>query len=102
MRCNKTHIKAWREYRSLTQEQVASRIDMSVPNLSRLERGKIPYSQAALEALAVALDCTVADLVSRPPPKPGHPDLWSVLNGMTEEEQETALRVVAAMRGKAA
>ncbi len=65
----KTFIREWRIHRGLSQEQVASGIGMSTPNLSRLERGLIPYSQTALEALAELFGAQPYDLLSPPSPE---------------------------------
>ena len=65
----KTYIREWRKHQNLSQEQVANAIGMSTPNLSRLERGLIPYSQTTLEALANLFEVQPADLLS--PPGPG-------------------------------
>jgi transcriptional regulator with XRE-family HTH domain len=62
-----TFIRAWREYRDLSQEQMASRLDISRTNYSRIENGKVPYNQDFLEMAAVALNCTVSDLLERNP-----------------------------------
>lgn len=48
-------LKEWREYRQLTQEALADRVDMSVSNISQLERGLQGYSDEGLQALAEAL-----------------------------------------------
>jgi len=48
-------LKQWREFRGLTQEQLADRVGWSVGNVSQLERGLQGYSQEGLEAFAEAL-----------------------------------------------
>lgn len=60
-------IKSWREYRGLTQEQVADRMDISPQQVSRIETGKRPYTQATLEGFAHAFGCDIADLFYPPP-----------------------------------
>lgn len=89
-------IKAWRDYRSLTQEQLAERVDTTTATISRLENGKQPYSQELLEALAGALRCTVADLIARPPEKPKD-DLLALLDGLDDERRTQAARVIRAL-----
>ena len=63
----KHFIKEWRAYRGLTQEQVADRVGTSKVSISRIESGDQPYSEESLHAIAEALSCSVADLVSRDP-----------------------------------
>lgn len=60
-------IRQWRKHRRLNQEQLASRVDMSTSSISQLENGKQGYTQATLEALADALQCTPGDLLMRNP-----------------------------------
>ena len=56
----KSPIKVWREYRGLTQQQLADMVGISKPYLSQLETGKRTGTTEVLstiaEALAVSLD----------------------------------------------
>lgn len=63
----RTFIRAWRDFRGLSQEQMAGRVDMSRENYSKIENGKVPYNQDFLEMSAVALNCSVSDLLERDP-----------------------------------
>lgn len=67
----KTFLKEWREYRGLTQEQASDRLDMDRSNLSRVERGQIPYSQGLLEAASIAYMCEPWELLNVNPLKEG-------------------------------
>ena len=58
-------IRAWREYRGLTQGQLAQVAEISVPYLSQLESGKRNGTTEALSAIANALDLDLDDIVSR-------------------------------------
>lgn len=58
------YLKEWREFRQLTQEQLADRIGISRVMVSKIERGLNPYHQAFLEAAAAALMCEPADFWS--------------------------------------
>jgi len=69
-------IREWRKAAGLTQEQLASRLDVAVSTISQLETGKQGYSQPMLEALADALDTTPASLLMRNPADVGSP--WSI------------------------
>ena len=69
-------LRQWREYRGLTQKQLAESIGMTHPTIGRIECGKQPYSQAILEAVADRLSTDVASLLMR---NPGDPDaIWSI------------------------
>ena len=56
-------IRVWREYRGMTQPQLAKVADISVPYLSQLESGKRKGSAGVLLAVARGLDLTLDDLI---------------------------------------
>jgi transcriptional regulator with XRE-family HTH domain len=88
----RTHLKAWRKHRGLTLEQLAARVDTTAASISRIENGKQPYTQALLEALALALSCAPADIIMRDPA--AHGSLWSIWDQIQAPEREQALRVL--------
>ncbi|HEY5503637.1 MAG TPA: helix-turn-helix transcriptional regulator [Sedimentisphaerales bacterium] len=57
-------VKVWREYRQLTQQQLAELVGMSVPFLSRIETAKRKTSMKTMVAIAKALRVTVDDLIT--------------------------------------
>lgn len=71
-----TFIKQWREFRGLTQEQLAEKTNMSPGNVSLIERGLQNYTQETLESIAHALRCEPADLLTRDPNDPD--SIWPV------------------------
>lgn len=93
-----THIRAWRLHRGLTLERMAERIGVTAGALSQLERGDVAYTQPMLEALADALACEPADLISRPPgTENGLTLIWSQI---PTEDREKALNVLKAFTKK--
>jgi DNA-binding XRE family transcriptional regulator len=56
-------IRVWREYRGLTQQQVAAQAGISKPYLSQLESGQRKGTTEVLSALANALHISLDDLV---------------------------------------
>lgn len=93
-----THIRAWRLHRGLTLERMAERLNVTAGSLSQLERGTIGYTQAMLEALAEALSCEPADLISRPPgTENGLSLIWDQI---PVEDREKALNVLKAFTKK--
>jgi len=54
-------IKVWREYRKLTQQQLAAQVSISVPYLSQLETGKRNPSLEVLTKLVTALNLDAID-----------------------------------------
>lgn len=63
----KTFIKQWREYRDLTQDALAERLETSKASISRIEAGQQAYTQDFLEACAEALRTDPASLLMRDP-----------------------------------
>ena len=57
-------IRVWREYRGLTQQQVAEQAGISKPYLSQLELGRRTGTTAVLQALAGVLGVNLEDLVA--------------------------------------
>lgn len=62
-----TKIKQWREYRGLTQDALAERLETSKASISRIESGDQAYTQDFLEACADALMTDPASLLMRDP-----------------------------------
>lgn len=89
-------IKAWRDFRGLTQEQLAERVETTTATISRLENGKQPYSQELLEALADALRCKVADLIARPPHK-SQDELLTIIETLDDDTKAQATRILRAL-----
>jgi DNA-binding XRE family transcriptional regulator len=57
-------VKTWREYRSLSQKQLADMADISIPFLSQIESGKRKASTKIMVRLAKALRVLIDDLVA--------------------------------------
>ena len=55
----KSPIKVWREYRGLTQQQLADMIGISKPYLSQLETGKRTGTAEVLSTIADALNVSL-------------------------------------------
>jgi transcriptional regulator with XRE-family HTH domain len=56
-------VKVWREYREMTQQQLAAAAGISASYLSQIESGKRRGSAEVLAAIARALRLTVDDLL---------------------------------------
>jgi DNA-binding XRE family transcriptional regulator len=57
-------IRVWREYRGISQRELAERVGISVPYLSQLEKGKRKGSLDVLAAIANALQVGLDDLIN--------------------------------------
>ncbi len=58
-------IKVWREYRGLTQQQLADAAGISKPYLSQIETGKRKGTTEILSAIAKALDVSLDEVIDR-------------------------------------
>lgn len=79
-RFQKTFIKPWREFREMSQEELADKVGAYLierglkddgythASIGRLENGLMAYKQPVMEAIADALEVTVETLIARPPP----------------------------------
>ena len=98
---NRTFIREWREHRNLTQVQLRERIimpsgePMGQGHLSKLENGKLPYSQSILEQIAEALMCSPGDLLMRNPAQDNM--IWSLWEKLGEGQRRQALRFMQAI-----
>jgi|SRR5581483_2392569 len=91
----RTFIREWREFRDLSQEELADRIGMTGGNLSLLERGLINYTADNLEAIAGELDCTVGDLLERDPQDPE--GIWTVWKQANPEQRRQIVEISKAL-----
>lgn len=93
-------IREWRKYRGFTLERLAEKIGMSPGNLSNIETNKTPYDRDNLHAIAVALDCELADLLTRDPNDPD--PLGSLWKQWGPRERQTMLEIARVIFGKKA
>jgi transcriptional regulator with XRE-family HTH domain len=84
----------------MSQERLAELVSQTYlitsATVSRLETGKTPWSQAALEAIATVLQCEVVDLLAKNLTKEDM-ELRDALRGRSDESKRQILRVIAAM-----
>ena len=71
-----TCIRNWRQHRGYSLDRLADMVPMDKSNLSKVERGILPYNQEMLERLADALMTDVASLLMRDPMQAGA--IWSL------------------------
>ena len=60
-------LKEWREYRGMTQQQLADAADLTKGYVSNLERGQKRYNEDTLEVFAKVLRCEPWELIGRNP-----------------------------------
>jgi transcriptional regulator with XRE-family HTH domain len=91
-------IAAWRQFKDLSQEQVAERMGVSRTTFGRIENGQTPYNQGTLEGCAEALGVSPSDLLERNPLTEASVDkLRRLLAQATPEQEKTILRVVKSL-----
>lgn len=61
------HLRAWRTFRKMTQQQLADKVDTTVAVISLLESGDRALSAKWLRRLAPALDTTPGHLLDHDP-----------------------------------
>ncbi|HET9589492.1 MAG TPA: helix-turn-helix transcriptional regulator [Anaerolineales bacterium] len=61
----KNPVKVWREYRRLTQQQLADTAGISKPYLSQIETGKRTGTPEVLSAIARALNISLDEIANR-------------------------------------
>lgn len=96
-----TYIRAWRDLRGYTLDDMVGRlaelgVAVTGASLSRIERGIQPYSQDILEAIAAALDCSPADLLENDPRIPDA-EIIDFMRHLEEDEKRQAAAVLKAM-----
>ena len=101
----KHFIKQWREYRGLSLERLANRMEkepggeqlISAMSLSRIERGRQPYSEELMNALSEALACEPWELLSVNPLMDGQVvDLLRFIHDLDRKKAEKALTILQA------
>lgn len=93
-------LKQWREYRGFNQAQLAERIGASVPNVSRIENFKQPYTQDFLELAAEALATDPASIIIRNPLAPDA--IWSIWDQAGEGERRQIIDLATIVLRKTA
>lgn len=95
----KHYIKEWRNYRGYSLRKLADMMESepgepitSHANLDRIEKLQQPYTQEIIEALAVALQVEVSDLLNVDPTKEG--DVVDLIDAMRNKDKATVLAIL--------
>jgi len=91
-------LRAWREYRGLTQAKLAEAVDTTGAVISLLEAGERGLSDKWLRRLAPVLGTTPGHLLDIDPHDVDH-DFFEIFNSMSKEMQEQAKSILRALRG---
>jgi transcriptional regulator with XRE-family HTH domain len=87
----RTFLKEWRIKRGHSQEEAADLIGIDRSMLSKIESGKMAYSQQFLEAAAEAYMCEPADLLIRNPTDPD--GIWSVWDSAKDGQKRQIVEI---------
>ena len=101
MERKRTYIRAWREHRGYTLDDMIGRLEaldtkITGASLSRIERGIQPYSQDIMEAIAAALNLAVGDLLENDPTIP-EAKILDMVRHLSDRERRQAESVLEAM-----
>lgn len=81
------HLKAWRDLRGFSQDELAEEAGLSQGLISQLENDGTDYSGDTLARLAFALNCTDIDLLTRDPNDPeGLGRAWEDLSALERRQ----------------
>lgn len=92
-------VRAVRHARGMSQADLAARVGVSANHLGVIERGEKSPTLETVEAIAVALDLAVAELVSETigATDPDAERIAVLLAAVPKGERDTALRLLAAL-----
>jgi transcriptional regulator with XRE-family HTH domain len=90
-----TFIRQWRLHRGYSLDKLAQMVPMDKSNLSKVERGILPYNQEMLEHLAEALMTDPASLLMRDPSQ--SEALWSIWERASPGERAQIESVASAL-----
>jgi transcriptional regulator with XRE-family HTH domain len=97
-----TFLREWREFRDLSQEEVADRLEIDRTTLSKIERRLLPYNQDFLERAALVYGCEPADILNTNPMKPAPPRLvFEALKSATPDQRQQITRFIEFTLSKA-
>jgi transcriptional regulator with XRE-family HTH domain len=85
-------LRQWRKFRGYTLEHVAERVGMTHQNLGKIERGKVPYNEPLLDALAEIYRADRGSLIMRDPNVKDA--LWSIYDQLAAPDRERLVQRV--------
>lgn len=91
------HLKAWREFRFMTQEELASKVGTTGAVISLLESGSRKLSPKWLRALAPALNTRPGHLLDHDP-NDLPSDVMDIWGDISDEDRPAAIRALQGFR----
>lgn len=90
------YIKEWRKFRGLNQEQLAERVGVSRPQVTKWEKSTRQPNLAELEAVAEVLRCEVPDLLMRDPSDPE--GIWTIWDTLAPPERRQVVEIAKTIK----
>lgn len=90
-RPHRQYLREWREFRGLTQQQLADRLETGKDQISRWESGKRGMSLEVVDALCEAIAIEPGDLFR----DPATPSADELLRAATPEQRRLAIDLVS-------
>lgn len=87
------YLKAWREFRKMSQDTLAEKVGTAKGVISLLENGKRPLSDSWLRRLAEALDTRPGHIIDVDPNELDN-DIVDIWTRIPERDREQAARVL--------
>lgn len=87
-------FRKWRKFREMSQEEAAEQFDMDRSNLSKIERGLIPYDSDFVAAGARIYRCSESDFQYRDPFDRSSIDLEAIQD-LSKEQQDHLKAIIA-------
>lgn len=91
------HLAAWREFRRMTQEDLAEKVGTTASQISMLETGERGLSAKWLRRLAPILGTTPGHLLDHDP-KTIDNDVFDIWVSIDKRDREAALRMLRSLR----
>jgi transcriptional regulator with XRE-family HTH domain len=91
------YLKEWREFREMTQDELADVVGTSKSVISDLERGRLRLSDKWLRRLAPALRTNAGHILDSDP-NDIDTDILDIWAAIDERDKATALRVLESFR----
>lgn len=95
-------IRSAREKKSLSQERLSEKLDVTVAFLSRVERGKSEVNLKRLSQIANVLDVPLEELITGTSPQNSNyldKDLYEILIKCTPEKQKLIYNIAKIVSG---
>ena len=90
-----TFIRQWRKKRGYSLDRLAEMVPMDKSNLSKVERGFLPYNQEMIERIADALMTDPASLLMRDPSN--EDAIWTIWDNASPGERVQIQAVAQAL-----